>query len=74
MLTWPNEDDRMSVTEICEHDQILDNDERECVELDQKNKKFYHNDQRWCVNMTEKRFLSFGHTQPRVLVILIWSN
>ena len=55
MLTWPNEDDRMSVTEICEHDQILDNDKRECVELDRKNKKFYHNDQRWCVNMTKKK-------------------
>ena len=26
MLTWPNEDDRMSLTEICEHDRILDND------------------------------------------------
>ena len=29
----------MSMTEICEHDQNLDNDKRECVELDRKNKK-----------------------------------
>ena len=39
MLTRPNEDDRMSMTEICEHDRNLGNDEHECVELDRKNKK-----------------------------------
>ena len=39
------------------NDQILDNDERECVELEWKNKKIYHNNQRWCVNMTEKKKL-----------------
>ena len=58
MLTWPNEDDQMSLTEICEHDRILDNNnERECIELDRKNKKIYHNDQRWCMNMTENKKL-----------------
>ena len=29
----------MSMTEICEHDRNLDNNEHECVELDGKNKK-----------------------------------
>ena len=57
MLTWPNEDDQMSLTEICEHDRILDNGECECVELDLKNKKIYHNDKRFCMNMTEKKKL-----------------
>ena len=26
MLTWPNEDDWMNLTKICEHDQKIDND------------------------------------------------
>ena len=45
----------MSITEFCEHDQILDNDECECVELDRKNGKNCHNDKRVHVNMTEKK-------------------
>ena len=57
MLTWSNEDDQMSLTKICEHDRILDNDERECVELDRKNKKMYPNNKRFCMNMTEKKKL-----------------
>ena len=70
MLTWPNEDDQMSLTKICEHDRILDNDERECVELDQKNKKIYHNDKRF-------RIYSVGESyniQPYMFVVVVLND
>ena len=43
MLTWPNEDDHMNLTEICEHDQKIDNDKPQHGEHDQKYYKYYHN-------------------------------
>ena len=42
------------MTEICEHDRKIDNDERQHVELDRKNKKYCHNDEPLRVTMTEK--------------------
>ena len=69
----------MSMTKFCEHDRILDNDERECVELDRKNRKNCHNDKRVRVNVAKKskvpRFWSystsgFGHLHSAILTSL----
>ena len=75
----------MSLTKICEHDRNLDNDERECVELDQKNKKnlpqrstlMYEYDRKKTtaqksVITTNLMYASFGHIQPGRFPVVVF--
>ena len=45
LFAWPNQDDRMNMTKIGEHDQEINNDEHYHGEYDQKYDKYSHNDE-----------------------------
>ena len=47
----------MNMTEICEHDRKLDNDQRLHGELDRNNNKYCHNDEPVRVNVTKNNSL-----------------
>ena len=53
LFTWPNQDDRMNMTENGEHDWKIDNDYHLHGELDRNYNKYYHNDKPIRENMTK---------------------
>ena len=61
----------MNMIEICEHEQKIDNDERQHVELDRKNKNITKTTN-LCVNMTKKCILFniFGLIQLGMFVVV----